>query len=99
MHVISRENFLIMYVVFNYNLKVQKGEINYSSYPEIGETQNIKLIEDALENILPTVQFKCRLRAQPPDELLDFQIMIFPCHWKHSVKPISRPCANDNTLQ
>lgn len=61
-----------MYVVFNYNLKVQKGEINYSSYPEIGETQNIKLIEDALENILPTVQFKRRLRAQPPDELLRF---------------------------
>lgn len=72
MHVISRENFLIMYVVFNYNLNVRKGEINYSFYPETGKTQNMKLIEDALENILPTIQFKRHLRAQPPDELLRF---------------------------
>ena len=61
-----------MYVVFNYNVKVRKGEINYSFYPEIVKTQNIKLIEDALENILPTIQFKYHLRAQPPDELLRF---------------------------
>lgn len=70
MHVISGENFLIMCVVFNYNLKVREGEINYSFYPELDKTQNIKLIEDALENILPTIQFKHHLRAQPPDELL-----------------------------
>lgn len=62
MHVIARENFLIMYVVFNYNLKVQKGEINYSFYIEIGKTQNVKLIEDALESVLPTIQFKHHLK-------------------------------------
>lgn len=61
-----------MCVVFNYNSKVWEGEINYSFYPEPNKTQNIKLIEDALENILSTIQFKRHLRARPPDELLRF---------------------------
>lgn len=62
MHVISRENFLIMCVVFNYNLKVLEGEINYSFYPRLGIAENMKLIEDALENIVPAAQLKMSLK-------------------------------------